>query len=64
MDLPINNMFYGKKGKQKRSSSPSQAKCSQLYCSYKLYNILESVFSYTKRVLTFKTSGCLVDVRC
>lgn len=41
----------GKKRKQKRASSPSQPVISQLYCSYKLYNISETVFSYTKRIL-------------
>ena len=62
MDLPINNMFYDKR-KQKRASSPNQARFSELYCSYKLYNILGSVFSYMKRVLVFETSGCLVNMR-
>lgn len=51
MGLPIKNMFYGKKRKQKRASSANQARFSQLYCSYKLYNISESVFSYMKRIL-------------
>lgn len=61
MDLPINKMFYDKR-KQKRASSPIQARFSQSYCSYQLYNILGSVFSYMKRVLVFETSGCHVDM--
>ena len=60
MDLPI-NMFYDKR-KQKRASSPIQARFSQSYCSYQLYNILGSVFSYIKRVLVLENSGCPVDM--
>ena len=54
-------MFYDKR-KQKRASSPIQARFSQSYCSYQLYNILGSAFSYMKRVLVFETSGCHVDM--
>ena len=54
-------MFYDKR-KQKRASSPIQARFSQSYCSYQLYNILGSVFSYIKRVLVLENSGCPVDM--
>ena len=65
MDLPVKNMFYDKITKQKRASSPNQARFSQLHCSYQLYNILASVFSYMKCVrLGFETSSCLVNVHC